>query len=98
LDNLTLDGNLPLDIIEVVEVAKVFENKKKDVVLEIDTAKSIRISQQGLQHDKFLKVVFIVVTQERIILFCYRNLGFWRMKIVFHYLQDLREPMQAKQM
>ena len=35
LDKLNLNGNLPLDIIEVVEVAKVFENKKKDVVLEI---------------------------------------------------------------
>ena len=35
LDNLTLNGILPLDIIEVVEVSKVFENKKKDVVLEI---------------------------------------------------------------
>ena len=36
LDKLTLNGNLPLDIIEVVEVAKVFENMKKDIVLEID--------------------------------------------------------------
>ena len=35
LDNLTLNGILPLDIIEAVEVSKVFENKKKDVVLEI---------------------------------------------------------------
>ena len=35
LDKLTLNGNLPLDIIEVVEIAKVFENKKKDVLLEI---------------------------------------------------------------
>ena len=33
LDKLNLNGNLPLDIIEVVEVTKVFENKKKDVVL-----------------------------------------------------------------
>ena len=29
LDKLTLNGNLPLDIIEVVEIAKVFENGKK---------------------------------------------------------------------
>jgi len=29
LDKLMLNGNLPLDIIEVVEIAKVFENKKK---------------------------------------------------------------------
>ena len=36
LDKLTLNGNLPLDIIEVVEVAKVFENNKKDIVLKID--------------------------------------------------------------
>ena len=35
LDKLTLNGNLPLDIIEVAEVAKVFENKKKDILLEI---------------------------------------------------------------
>ena len=31
LDKLTLNGNLPLDIIEVVEIAKVFENRKKDI-------------------------------------------------------------------
>ena len=35
LDKLTLNGNLPLDIIEVAEVSKVFENRKKDCVLEI---------------------------------------------------------------
>ena len=35
LDKLTLNGNLPLDILEVAEVAKVFENKKKDILLEI---------------------------------------------------------------
>ena len=36
MDKLNLNGNLPLDVIEVTEVAKVFENKKKDIVLEID--------------------------------------------------------------
>lgn len=38
LDKLTLNGNLPLDIIEVKEVkevAEVYENDKKDVVLEV---------------------------------------------------------------
>jgi hypothetical protein len=35
LDKLTLNGNLPLDIIEVAYVAKVIENGKKDVLLEI---------------------------------------------------------------
>ena len=35
LDKLTLNGNLPLDIIEVAEVARVFENGKKDILLEI---------------------------------------------------------------
>merc|ERR1711867_156536 len=35
LDKLSLNGNLPLDIIEVEENAKVFENGKKDVLLEI---------------------------------------------------------------
>ena len=35
LDKLTLNGNLPLDIIEVAEVTKVFENGKKDVLLEV---------------------------------------------------------------
>jgi hypothetical protein len=34
-DKLTLNGNLPLNIIEVAEVAKVFENGKKDILLEI---------------------------------------------------------------
>ena len=48
----TLNGNLPLDIIEFVEIAKVFENGKKDVLLEIlgnryckvDTEKSTRFT------------------------------------------------------
>ena len=35
LDKLTLNGNLPLDIIEVAEVARVFENDKKDILLDI---------------------------------------------------------------
>ena len=35
LDKLTLNGNLPLDIIEVAEVARVFENSKKDILLDI---------------------------------------------------------------
>jgi hypothetical protein len=36
LDKLTLNGNLPLDILEVAEVAKVFENKKKDIMKKKD--------------------------------------------------------------
>ena len=35
LDKLTLNGNLPLDIIESNEVTKLFSGKKKDVILEI---------------------------------------------------------------
>ena len=35
LDKLTLNGNLPVDIIEVTEVAKVVENGKKDIVVEV---------------------------------------------------------------
>ena len=35
LDKLTLNGTLPLDILEVTEVAKVFEKDKKDILLEI---------------------------------------------------------------
>ena len=45
LDKLTLNGNLPLDIIEVAEVAKVFENKKKDILLEIFGNRYIKINK-----------------------------------------------------
>ena len=45
LDNLTLNGNLPLDIIEVVEIAKVFENGKKDVLLEISGNRYCKVNK-----------------------------------------------------
>ena len=35
LEKLTLNGNLPLDIIEIVEVCKVLSKNKKDLILEI---------------------------------------------------------------
>ena len=35
LDTLTLNGNLPLDVIEVAEVSKIFYGKRKDAMLEI---------------------------------------------------------------
>ena len=46
-DKLTLNGNLPLDIIEVVEieVAKVFEKKKQDIVLEISGNRYFKINK-----------------------------------------------------
>ena len=48
LDNLTLNGNLPLDIIEVAEVekpAEEIENNKKDVVLEISGNRYCKINK-----------------------------------------------------
>ena len=45
LDKLTLSGNLPLDIIEVAELAKVFENKKKDLLLEMFGNRYFKISK-----------------------------------------------------
>ena len=45
LDKLTLNGNLPLDIIEVVENAKVFENGKKDVLLEISGNRYCKVNK-----------------------------------------------------
>jgi hypothetical protein len=45
LDKLTLTGNLPLDIIEVAEVAKVFENEKKDILLEMFGNRYFKISK-----------------------------------------------------
>ena len=43
-DKLTFNGNLPLDIIEVVEVSKIFENGKKDIVLEINGNRYCKIN------------------------------------------------------
>ena len=44
-DKLTLNGNLPLDVIEVVEIAKVFEKNKKDIVLEISGNRYFKINK-----------------------------------------------------
>ena len=41
LDKLTLNGNLPLDIIEVVEVSKIFIGKKKERCTSRDIWKPI---------------------------------------------------------
>jgi len=46
LDKLTLNGNLPLDIIEVAEVSKVFENGKKDTLLEIYGHRYCKINKE----------------------------------------------------
>jgi hypothetical protein len=45
LDKLTFNGNLPLDIIEVAEVCKVFENGKADIVLEINGNRYCKINK-----------------------------------------------------
>ena len=45
LDKLTLNGNLPLDIIEVAEVSKEFENSKKDILLEIHGQRYYKINK-----------------------------------------------------
>ena len=45
MDKLTFNGNLPLDIIEVVEVSKIFENEEKDLVLEITGNRYYKINQ-----------------------------------------------------
>ena len=45
LDKLTFNGNLPLDIIEVVEVSKIFENGKKNIVLEINGNRYCKINK-----------------------------------------------------
>ena len=45
LDKLTLNGNLPLDIIEVVEIDKVFENGKKDVLLKISGNRYCKVNK-----------------------------------------------------
>ena len=44
LDKLTLNGNLPLDIIESNEVTKLFSGKKKDVILEICGSRYYKIN------------------------------------------------------
>ena len=55
LDKLTFNGNLPLDIIEVLEVSKIFENEEKDLVLEITGNRyykiynTISVQRWGLQ-------------------------------------------------
>ena len=58
LDKFNLNGNLPLDILEVVEVAKVFENKKKDVVLEITGVRYCKNKQDMQTLEKLLFPIF----------------------------------------
>ena len=60
-DKLTLNGNLPLDVIEVVEVAKVFEKKKKDIVLEISGNRYLKINK-----DKSTRFTTRLVSQKGI--------------------------------
>ena len=47
LDKLTFNGNLPLDIMEVVEVSKIFENGKKNIVLEINGNRYCKINKDN---------------------------------------------------
>ena len=44
LDKLTLNGNLPLDVIESNEVTKVFSGKRKDAILEICGVRYFKIN------------------------------------------------------
>merc|ERR1711872_1070391 len=59
LDKLTLNGNLPLDVIEVVEVAKVFEKKNKDKSTRFTTRLvskgGIYCCYTGKENDKLLE-------------------------------------------
>ena len=47
LDKLTLNGNLPLDIIEAIEVSKILYEKKKDAVLEISGNRYYKINKDS---------------------------------------------------
>ena len=50
LDKLTLNGTLPLDILEVTEVAKVFEKDKKDILLEIVGTRYYKLNKDGTKR------------------------------------------------
>ena len=43
LDKITLNGNLPLDVIESVEVSKEFLGKRKDIILEISGTRYFKV-------------------------------------------------------
>ena len=47
LDKLTLNGNLPLDIIEAIEVCKILSEKKKDAVLEVSGNRYYKINKDN---------------------------------------------------
>ena len=47
LEKLTLNGNLPLDIIETTEVRKTFSGNKKDSVLEVVANRYYKISRDN---------------------------------------------------
>ena len=47
LDKLTLNGNLPLDVIEIVEVSKIFNGKKNDILLEISGNRYYKIDKDS---------------------------------------------------
>ena len=47
LEKLTLNGNLPLDIIETTEVSKTFSGNKKDSVLELVGNRYYKISREN---------------------------------------------------
>ena len=47
LDKLTLNGNLPLDVIETVEISKTVCNKKKDSILEISGNRYYKVDKNS---------------------------------------------------
>ena len=47
LDKLTLNGNLPLDVIESTEVCKTISGKRKDIVLEIYANRYYKINKDS---------------------------------------------------
>ena len=47
LDKLTLNGNLPLDIIEAVEVCKIVSEKKKNSILEVAGTRYYKIDKDS---------------------------------------------------
>ena len=47
LDKLTLNGNLPLDIIETIEVSKIVSEKRKDSILEITGSRYYKVDKNS---------------------------------------------------
>ena len=47
LDKLTLNGNLPLDIIETVEISRIVSEKRKDSILEITGNRYYKIDKES---------------------------------------------------